>query len=191
MGQGRQAGCSSTRKEHPAQVIDVLMNWKLVPWNRQAAAAVLQMDNTRIITIEGQRINVVQWWKDCFSDTFKSLLPYLTVTFIREAARRGETVAGVSPPVPSGTAPGGWRLRRSRLDRLQHGSGFVALVSPMEAIWNIGRQTSVQLVQIYFYLARIHYISVLHLLRYNSDLIKINTEFITILPGFCNAVLHL
>ena len=40
-----EASLSSTRKEHPAQVIYILMNGKLVMWNWQAAVAALQMGN--------------------------------------------------------------------------------------------------------------------------------------------------
>ena len=51
-----QACWSSTRKKHPAQVICILMNWKLFMWNWQSAASVQQMGYTQIIAIAGHCI---------------------------------------------------------------------------------------------------------------------------------------
>ena len=42
-------GWSSTRNEHPAQVIDILMNWRLFAWNWPPVVVVLQMDNSTTI----------------------------------------------------------------------------------------------------------------------------------------------
>ena len=69
------------------------------------------------------------WWNDCFSETFKHLLPCLTVTFTRDLEK-------LSLPGQSGRAATPLLKTWSP----QSGSVLVALVLQIEAIWNKCRQ---------------------------------------------------
>ena len=120
-----------TRKEHLAQVLFILMSCKLLMWNWQAAAVVLQMGDTQIITIAEHRITTTFCLRGGTTVSLRrsstACLAWLSRP--RETSRNCCSSLLPEPSCRAATQPlTTWSP--------ESGSALVALVSPIDAISN-------------------------------------------------------